>query len=81
MTSSVSITHTIQFEFAKERQIMKKIINCSSRFKISVIWMQVLQHSFDIFIKKLSNMERKEADNINFVGSVNYKETSMFCMF
>ena len=43
--------------------------------------MQVLQHSFDIFIKKLSNMERKEADNINFVGSVNYKEATMFCMF
>ena len=43
--------------------------------------MQVLQHSFDIFIKKLSNMERKEADNINFVGLVNYKEVTMFCMF
>ena len=43
--------------------------------------MQVLQHSFDIFIRKLSNMERKEADNINFVGLVNYKETTMFCMF
>ena len=43
--------------------------------------MQVLQHSFDIFIKKLSNMERKETDNINFVGLVNYKEATMFCMF
>ena len=43
--------------------------------------MQVLQHSFDTFIKKLSNMEKKETDNINFVGSVNYKESTMFCMF
>ena len=60
---------------------MTKMINCSSVFKISVILMQVLQHSFDTFVKKLSNMERKEADNINFVGSVNYKEATMFCMF
>ena len=59
---------------------MTKMINCSSLFKISVIWMQVLQHSFDTFVKKLSNMERKETDNINFVGLVNYKETTMFCV-
>ena len=59
---------------------MTKMINCSSLFKISVIWMQVLQHSFDTFVKKLSNIERKEADNINFVGLVNYKETTMFCV-
>ena len=50
-------------------------------FLISLIWMQVLQHSFDTFIKKLPNMERKETDNINLVGSVNYKGTTMFCMF
>ena len=60
---------------------MTKMINCSSLFKISVIWMQVLQHSFDTFVKKLSNMERKETDNINFVGLVNYKETTMLYMF
>ena len=60
---------------------MTKMINCLSRFLISVVWMQVLQHSFDIFIKKLSNMERRETDNINLVGSVNYKESTMFCMF
>ena len=59
---------------------MTKMINCSSLFKISVIWMQVLQHSFDTFVKKLSYIERKEADNINFVGLVNYKETTMFCV-
>ena len=40
----------------------------------------MLQHSFDTFVKKLSNIERKEADNINFVGLVNYKETTMFCV-
>ena len=60
---------------------MTKMINCLSLFLISLIWMQVLQHSFDTFIKKLSNMEKKETDNINFVGSVNYKESTMFCMF
>ena len=60
---------------------MTKMIKCLSLFLISLIWMQVLQHSFDIFIKKLSNIERKEADNINFVGSVNYKEATMFCIF
>ena len=43
--------------------------------------MQVLQHSFDTFVKKLPNMKRKEADNINFVGSINYKGTTTFCMF
>ena len=68
-------------DFTKERRNMTKMINCSSLFKISVIWMQVLQHSFDTSVKKLSNMERKETDNINFVGLVNYKETTMFCMF
>ena len=57
---------------------MTKMINCSSLFKISVKWMQVLQHSLDTFVKKLSYMERKETDNINFVGLVNYKETTMF---
>ena len=40
----------------------------------------MLQHSFDTFVKKLSNIERKEADNINFVSLVNYKETTMFCV-
>ena len=60
---------------------MTKMIKCLSLFLISLIWMQALQHSFDIFIKKLSNMEREEADNINFVGLVNYKEATMFCMF
>ena len=59
---------------------MTKMINCSSLFKISVMWMQVLQHSIDTFVKKLSNIERKGADNINCVGLVNYKETTMFCM-
>ena len=42
--------------------------------------MQVLQHSFDTFVKKLSYIEGKEADNINFVCLVNYKETTMFCV-
>ena len=60
---------------------MTKMINCSSLFKISVKWMQVLQHSLDTFVKKLSYMERKETDNINFVGLVNYKETTMLYMF
>ena len=61
---------------------MTKMINFSSLFfLIPVIWMQVLQHSLDTFVKRLSNMERKETDNFNFVGLVNYKETTMFCMF